>query len=159
VDIRPVEPLSDISVLPLLAPPPRLGAERRFAARRQGSRPPLATTLDDRRAERERRATPRMEVELDCEEHFEGARYFRLTHDLSTFGLSTRHGIPHPPGTRLKVALYLPDEPQRPLVVGCEVVGRNSHSGGLRLAFRRPSREVVRRVHSYLQSCGEAQSA
>jgi hypothetical protein len=98
---------------------------------------------------RDRRATPRLQVELDCEQSLGSGYYFGITWDLSTFGFSTRHGTPHEPGTRLNVTLHLPDG-EGPLISEAEVVGVNAESGGTRLAFRNPGMDVVRRIHRYL---------
>lgn len=108
----------------------------------------------DRRDERDRRATPRVAVQLECEERSEGARYFRITEDLSTFGLATRQGFPHPTGTRLQLSLHLPDvdagATPLPLELEAEVVGHYDERGGTRLAFRQPSVEAVKRIHKFL---------
>lgn len=130
-----MEQTSEISGLPLIAPRPK----GLFAAQ-------------DAASKRERRATPRLAVELECEERAGGSRLFRITTDLSTFGLSTRHGHPHPRGTRLKLALHLPDEAGTPVEVDAVVVGTFDDGGGMRLAFRRPSVEAARRIHKYLST-------
>lgn len=99
---------------------------------------------------RERRATPRLPIELCCEEQLEGKPYYRTTYDLSTFGLSTQYGRPHPLGTVLELRLHLPDDLHRPLELRAEVVGLHEDTAGMRLAFRQPSAEAVRRLHRYL---------
>ena len=145
--------ISEINQLPVIAPRPKVLQDRRQLERRSRWRLDLPVAGEkDRREARERRATPRLEVELDCEERFEGTRYFRITRDLSTFGVSTRCGYPHPVGTKLDLALYLPDDPRVPVKVQAEVVGWHSEDGGMRLAFRSPSAEAVRRIHRYLQT-------
>ncbi len=144
---------SELTELPLIAPAPKVRPDRRQADRRGPSRPPIAGAGErERRAPKERRATPRLEVELDCEERVEGGRFFRVTRDLSTFGVSTRTGHPHERGTRLDLLLYLPDQPRRPVQVNAEVVGWDNEGHGMRLAFRNPSAEAVRRIHGYLRS-------
>lgn len=144
--------LNEIAQLPLIAPRPKPLPDRRQLDRRDPSARPVLPGAGetDRRDSRDRRASPRLEVELDCEELIDGARYFRITRDLSTFGLSTRTGYPLPVGTRFELKLYLPDEPQRPVEVPAEVVGWHTEDGGLRLAFRGPPAEAVRRIHRYL---------
>ena len=162
--------LSEIKGLPLIAPPapavpaqaPRskVLADRRAgrAERREGSRPPVASEGDrDRREGRERRATPRVQCELDVEERGQGGRYFRVTRDLSTFGLCTLTGFTHPVGTRLELLLYLPDHVREPVRVGAEVVGIDRSGNGTRVAFRNPPAEAVRRIHRYL--CAQAKGA
>jgi hypothetical protein len=90
-------------------------------------------------------------VELECEEQIGHSRYFRITWDLSAFGLSTRYGYPHPVGTKLKLALYLPDDPE-PVRLRAQVVGLWPENSGVRLAFRSPPADAVRRINRYLRS-------
>lgn len=99
---------------------------------------------------RERRASPRVRVQLECEERLGASRYFRMTSDLSTFGLSTHRGFAHPPGTRLELRLFLPGEPRTPVCLDAEVVGWDGTDQALRLAFRAPPVEAVRRIHRFL---------
>ncbi|HYV47329.1 MAG TPA: PilZ domain-containing protein [Myxococcaceae bacterium] len=105
----------------------------------------------------DRRATPRLQVEVICVERFEGTRYLRTTYDLSTFGLSTQRGHVHPVGTELDLELQLPDESSRPLLLRAKVVGLVGRTGGMRMAFKHPSRDAVRRLHKFLFSRMEAQ--
>ena len=93
-------------------------------------------------------------MELECEEVVEGNRFFRLTFDLSAFGVSTRFGPARERGTRVDLALWLPDDPQNPVKVKAEVVGTAPMHQGARLAFRNPPAEAVRRIHRYLKSRG-----
>jgi hypothetical protein len=150
---------SEFKALPLIAPKPKVArADRRSQDRRQkislvktlvtGSRTGLKEA--DRRQSRERRATPRVQVELECEERVGPSRFYRITEDLSTFGLSTRHGHPHKLGTRVTLVIFLPDDHKNPIEVQAEVVGTYDEKGGMRLAFRKPSVEAVRRIHRYL---------
>jgi hypothetical protein len=142
-------------VAPRSKPAPANARERRgfslpsFLSWISGERP-------ERRAFRERRATPRFAVEVECEERIGPSRYFRITSDLSTFGLSTRHGWPHDVGTRLQLLIYLPDGNDRPVEVEAEVVGHFNEFGGMRLAFRNPQVDVLRRIHRYLSGQGHA---
>lgn len=124
---------------------PLLGREGKVLEQALGVLDELATLL-----KRDRRATPRVPVELELEERVEGARYFRITSDLSPFGLSTRQGFPYHLGTRMKVLLYLPDGEGTPLELDSEVVGAYAANGGLRLAFRNPELPAVRRIHRFL---------
>ena len=103
-------------------------------------------------AERDRRATARLPVELEVEERVGPARYIRITQDLSTFGLSTRQGHAHELGTRLKLVLHLPDDRAHPLEVDAHVVGHYARQWGMRLAFKNLSTDAVRRIHRYLRS-------
>lgn len=146
--------------LPLISPRPKLIADRRQTERRGPTRPPIRGEGDeDRREGRERRATARVRCELDCEERIDGSRYFRVTRDLSTFGVSTLAGFAHPLGTRYELLLYLPDEPRSPVRVQAEVVGYERGGGGTRLAFRNPPAEAVRRIHRYLVEQSKVRSA
>jgi len=113
-----------------------------------------------RRLTADRRATPRVQAEIICVERLAaGRRFLRTTHDLSTFGLSTRYGHLHPVGTRLDLELQLPDEGSRPLQVRAKVVGHLGQGGGMRVAFRNPSRDTVRRLHRFLFTRAEARGA
>jgi len=99
---------------------------------------------------RERRATPRVRVEVECEERVGDSRYFHITTDLSTFGLSTRQGGPYAPGTRIQIVLHLPDGLRKPIVTGAVVVAPFDGRDGLRLAFRKMPLEGVKRIHQYV---------
>src|SRR5687768_14536445 len=142
-------------VTPRARPPASSARERRgfslpsFLTWISGERP-------ERRTFRERRATPRFSVEVECEERVGASRYFRITSDLSTFGLSTRHGWPHEVGTRLQILLYLPDGLEKPVEVEAEVVDHFNAQGGMRLAFRNPKVDVLRRIHRYLSGQGHS---
>lgn len=110
----------------------------------------LSAGQPERRRFRDRRATPRVPVELECEESCGESRYVRLTTDLSTFGMSTRHGPTPAAGSRLSLKLFLPDEPMAPLKLSAHVLGAYDGRGGMRLKFYRPSLDAVRRIHRYL---------
>lgn len=141
-------------IVPLLTP--SLQPEKQ--ADRRGSRSDsmlglferLSKGATERRAFRERRASPRVSVELECEERTEQSRYVRLTSDLSTFGMSTRQGHTPARGTRLTLSLFLPDEPLAPLKLDAEVLGPYDGSGGMRLKFKNPTVEAIKRIHRYL---------
>jgi hypothetical protein len=105
----------------------------------------------------DRRATPRVQAEIICVERVAGTRYLRTTYDLSTFGLSTQYGHVHPVGTELDLELQLPDESSRPLLLKAKVVGHVNRLGGMRMAFKHPSRDAVRRLHRFLFTRVEAQ--
>lgn len=151
---------SELRLLPdLIAPPRPAGAkdrrdrsraDRRFNPLRADLEP--AALLGKDRRDRERRATGRVEVALDLVEKLGTLRFFRITHDLSTFGLSTASGPAHPMGTRLSLALQLPDGNNEPVFVEAQVVGVHSETGGMRLAFRKPSAEIVKRIHRFVRS-------
>jgi hypothetical protein len=110
----------------------------------------LTAGAPERRSFKERRATPRVPVELECEEAQGESRYVRLTTDLSTFGMSTRHGPTPMTGSRMVLKLFLPDEPMAPLKLDAVVLGCYDDRGGMRLRFHRPSLDAVRRIHRYL---------
>lgn len=142
-------------MLPLITPPrPKKGRDRRGTneASLLGLFSRIQTGQAERRSFRERRATPRVPVELECEELQGESRYVRLTTDLSTFGLSTRQGPTPTRGTRMTLRLFLPDEPLAPLQLAAEVLGNYDATGGMRLKFRKPSIEAVKRIHKFLTS-------
>lgn len=141
------------SPLPLIAPRPKSSGDRRsgqgehavafFQRIKEGAK--------ERRSFRDRRATPRVSVALEWEEQVGDARLVRLTSDLSTFGLATREGPAHEKGTRMRVRLFLPDEPRAPLTLEAVVVGTCGRGRGVRLSFLRPTAEAARRIHRYLK--------
>jgi hypothetical protein len=144
------------STLALIAPRPSfppelLGAERRSLS---GSLRTLlyAQTRLNRRTGRDRRATARFQAEIVCEELKGRSKHYRLTYDLSTFGLSTQYGPQYPLGTRMELLLHLPDDMTGPVQLSAEVVGLHEQSGGMRLAFRDTPTESIRRMHRYLFS-------
>lgn len=143
---------STASLLPLLTPPKPKAKDRRGnnEASLVGLYARLSAAQPERRRFRERRATPRVPVELECEESNGDSRYVRLTTDLSTFGMSTKHGPTPIEGSRLILKLFLPDEPMAPLKLEAEVLGSYDGNGGMRLKFHKPSLDAVRRIHRYL---------
>jgi hypothetical protein len=64
--------------------------------------------------------------------------------------MSTRYGYPHPVGTQLELWLYLPDDPAHPVKLKAEVVGEWPDEAGVRVAFRNPSGQAVRRISKLL---------
>lgn len=141
----------------LLVPRPSVRA-RALAHRREGgslsqsvkallySNPRL-----NRRSGRDRRATKRFHTEVVCEETTSrGSRNYRLTWDLSTFGMSTQFGTRYATGTRVELLLHLPDDASGPVPMTAEVVGVNDDSGGMRLAFRNPPLAAIKRIHRFL---------
>jgi hypothetical protein len=143
------------SQLPLISPPrPKRKTDRRGTG--EASMLGLVTRIQkgasERRSFRERRATPRVPVELECEELQGDSRYVRLTTDLSTFGLSTRQGPTPIPGSRMLIRLFLPDEPLAPLQLDAEVLESYDEQGGMRLKFRKPTLDAVRRIHRFLST-------
>lgn len=105
----------------------------------------------ERRSFRERRATPRVAVALDVETESGEVKVMQTTHDLSTFGLAVRGGHTPPAGARLRVKVFLPDEPQAPLDLEAEVLGAFDEHGGARMRFLKPAVEDVRRIHRFLK--------
>ena len=146
---------TELRLLPkFIAPRPR--ADRRSGKRTERRNDPRRLELEpaalvgkDRR-DRDRRASARLEIALDCVERLGTQRFFRVTHDLSTFGLSTAVGDAHALGTRLHLALHIPDGGAEPVYVEAEVVGIHAETGGMRVAFRRPSAAAVKRIHKFV---------
>src|SRR5882724_12249444 len=112
------------SLLPLITPPKPKPRDPRGStdASLVGLYSRLSAGAPERRRFRERRAPPRVPVELECEESHGDSRYVRLTTDLSTFGMSTRHGLTPVEGSRMCLKLFLPDEPMAPLKLEAEVL-------------------------------------
>lgn len=141
-------------LLPLITPSPGERRKDRRGSRSsdtlQGLYQRIKEGLPERRSFRERRATPRVAVDLEVEQRQGDARFVRLTSDLSTFGLSVREGPTPRVGTKLTLALFLPDEPMNALELEAEVLGSYDAKGGMRVRFLQPSIEVVRRLHKYL---------
>jgi hypothetical protein len=145
------------TILPLLTPPKPKARDRRGVNSERsvgGLFARLSSGQPERRSFRERRATPRVPVELSCEESDGESRSLRQTTDLSTFGISMRQGPTPQKGSRLALKLYLPDQPLVPLELKAEVLGRYDDKGGVRLKFHRPSLEAVRRIHRFLNQKG-----
>ncbi len=147
-----MDSFNDSLPLPLLTPPLRSVPDRRSGERRSLLSAFKARVTKDwtARTRGERRATPRLQVELECEERTGDSRLFRITTDLSTFGLATRQGGTHPVGTFLHLTLHLPDGLGEPLELEAEVLGAFDAFGGMRLAFRNPPAHAARRIHRYL---------
>jgi hypothetical protein len=55
----------------------------------------------------ERRAYTRVPVDLWVEERHDGVTYFQRATNLSLGGLYLDHTLPHPPGTRVQLAVKL----------------------------------------------------
>lgn len=105
----------------------------------------------ERRSFRERRATPRVAVALDVETDEAGTRVMQTTHDLSTFGVAVHGGTTPTVGTRIRVKIFLPDDPKKPLDLEAEVLGSFDEQGGTRMRFVKPPVEDVRRIHRFLK--------
>jgi hypothetical protein len=88
-------------------------------------------------------------VELECEETQGTSKLVRLTTDLSTFGLSTRHGPPLKRNTLVRLKLFLPKASQA-LSLKARVLGPYDSKGGVRFKFVRPSLECVQGLHRFL---------
>lgn len=113
--------------------------DKQFARIRSGQ--------NERRSFRERRASRRVAVGLPLE-----ANHVRLvTNDLSTFGLSIRGGATPKRGTRLELKLFLPDAPDKPLMLDAEVLGPLGGEDGVRVKFIKPPLDAVRRIHKLVK--------
>lgn len=140
-------------MLPLLTPklpqvPDRRGARddslvRLFERIQKGEK--------ERRSFRERRASPRVAVALEVETDTGEAKVMQTTHDLSTFGIAVHGGHTPPLGARLRVKIFLPDDPTAPLDLEAEVLGAFDEHGGARMRFLQPAVEDVRRIHRFLK--------
>jgi len=140
-------------MLPLLTP--RLP---RKADRRRQTGESLVQLFDrihkgeqERRSFRDRRATPRVAVALDCEAAEGDARVMCQTADLSTFGVALT-GVPTPPlGTHVTLKLLLPDAEDEPVELKGEVLGAFDDKGGARLRFLSPPIDTIKRLHNFLK--------
>lgn len=141
----------DDTTLPLLTPKlPRIRDRRGGAASLSKLMQRIQTGAPERRAFRERRATPRVAVTLDLEAEGDGERVMMRTHDLSTFGLGVASGPTPRLGSRITLRLFLPDDPTAALELEAEVIGPFSQAGGARMRFINPPVEAVRRIHRLL---------
>jgi len=148
--------LPELPFLPTLAKPPRLSEDRRGHRGRITTLPPTIPEEQlsgvDRRRRADRRAAPRLQIELDCEERLPHRRYVRRTLDLSVFGVALKDGKRHEKGAQVNLALYLPDAVE-PLEMRAQVVGpAPGFRGGVRMAFRQPPVESVQRIHRFIRS-------
>jgi hypothetical protein len=111
----------------------------------------IATRAPERRAFRERRATPRLGGDVSFQVGRTAAGETLKTHDLSPFGLSSAD-VPAPKaGARLTIWLQLPDAPNQPVRLDALVLGPLNGQSGARLLFVKPPIEVVRRIHRLLR--------
>lgn len=82
----------------------------------------------------DRRAHPRITVELRVDEHHDTATYFQQASDLSVGGLHLAGTISHPEGTRVSLELHLPGT-GAPVRVEAEVVSEPGDPIGMHLRF------------------------
>ena len=106
----------------------------------------------ERRAGRDRRASPRMALEIGCEGETGGEWFFRRSADLSLTGISLPSGMPHATGSIVSLRLFLPDG-NAPLAVDAIVIGPYDANGGMRLQFCTLAPEQTFRLASTLLLC------
>jgi type IV pilus assembly protein PilZ len=82
----------------------------------------------------ERRESPRVSIELSVEERTGEALYFQRATNLSLGGVYLDGTLPHPPGTRVALALRLPGR-ETPMRVLGEVVAREPSEIGMAIRF------------------------
>lgn len=83
----------------------------------------------------DRRAHPRIAVELWVDERHGAVTYYQHAADLSLGGMFLRGTIPHAPGSSVKLEFRLPGDDD-PLEVRAEVVGQASDEAlGMHLRF------------------------
>jgi hypothetical protein len=104
----------------------------------------------ERRNFRDRRGTSRVAIKLSVQATTGDAQLALTTHDLSTFGLSLTGAI-IPKGTRLSLALLLPDDPAVSVTLRGVVLGPLDARGGARVKFLNPPVEALRRIHRFLK--------
>lgn len=136
--------------MPLLTPKlPRVKDRRGGAESLAKLMKRIQTGEPERRQFRERRATPRVTVALDLEASGDGETVTMRSHDLSTFGVGIASGPTPKKGRRVKLKLFLPDDPT-PLELDAEVLGPFGDEGGARMKFLNPPVGAVRRIHKLL---------
>lgn len=141
----------DDTTLPLLTPQLPRQKDRRGAGDGVAKlMKRIQTGAPERRAFRERRASPRVMVAISLEADDAGETLMMQTHDLSTFGLGVRQGPTPAVGRRLSLRLFLPDDATTPLELEAVVLGPYGDLGGARMKFVRPPVEAVRRIHRLL---------
>ncbi len=94
----------------------------------------------------DRRVFTRVPVDLWVEERHQGMTYYQRATNLSLGGLFLDRTLPHPPGTRVRLAVRLGAEPVE--LVG-EVV-RSPDDEGMHLRFVDLRREQRARLADYL---------
>jgi len=142
----------DDTTLPLLTPKlPRIKDRRGGSASLVKLMARIQNGAPERRAFRDRRATPRVAVTIDIEaDDAEGERVMMRTHDLSTFGVGVSSGPTPRKGSKILIRLFLPDDPTTPLELKVLVLGPFGEQGGARMKFIDPPVEAVRRIHRLL---------
>ncbi|MBE2253485.1 MAG: PilZ domain-containing protein [Myxococcus sp.] len=142
----------DDTTLPLLTPKlPRIKDRRGGSDSLSKLMQRIQNGAPERRAFRDRRATPRVAVAIDLEaDDSQGERVMMRTHDLSTFGVGVAAGPTPKKGSKIVVRLFLPDDPTTPLELKVLVLGPFGEHGGARMKFINPPVEAVRRIHRLL---------
>lgn len=137
------------ALLPLLTPRLPQVADRRGSSGESTSQlfERIQKGEKERRSFRERRATPRVAVGITIETEDAGTRVMAQTYDLSTFGLSVRHGQTPVKGRIVSLKLFLPDDLKAPLELKAEVLGPFDEEGGVRMKFLKPPIDAVKRIH------------
>lgn len=109
---------------------------------------------DKNPAQRERRKTARIPLEMWVEETTENERYFRRAGNLSRGGLRLDHTIPLPEGTVVNLTFTLPGD-SAPVAVSGEIV-ENAAPEDLRMGvkFVNLSPEAQAQIDAYLARVG-----
>ena len=82
----------------------------------------------------DRRESRRVSIELSVEERTGEALYFQRATNLSLGGVYLEGTLPHPPGTRVGLALRLPGR-ETPMRIFGEVVAREPSEIGMAIRF------------------------
>lgn len=88
-----------------------------------------------RAAAPERRASPRVVVDLWIEERTEDALYFQRVTSLSATGLYLDRTLPHPPGTRVTLDVRLPGDTAPMRLHGEVCAPRDPRAVGMAVRF------------------------
>jgi uncharacterized protein (TIGR02266 family) len=101
---------------------------------------------------KERRSGNRLAVQLWVEEQHDHGTYFQRAANLSAGGIFLEHTIPHPVGTRVRLAFKLPGDEQPIRVVGEIVNAVEAEPPGMGLKFVDLPADVRRRLDGFISS-------
>lgn len=100
----------------------------------------------------ERRAEPRVPVEMWVEQATERELYFQRSANISAGGIYLEHTVPQPLGTRIRLRFLLPDDDEAVEVEGEIVnVGASGEELGMGVKFVAMTPEVRRRIDAYIE--------
>jgi uncharacterized protein (TIGR02266 family) len=101
---------------------------------------------------KERRSGTRLAVQMWVEEQHDHGTYFQRTANLSAGGMFLENTIPHPVGTRVKLAFKLPGEAQAIRVTGEIVNAVAEEPPGMGVKFVDLPADVKSRLDDFIKS-------